>query len=762
MQMKKAFFIVFFCTLTVLFNGCTGKGSLEDEMLKKESRDSDVSEWLSDGYAFSACVEIAGDEGIFYRARSGGNDPQLMDSTLYYKTISRGQGILESAIYVQERGEKARLLLHFGKEDRKFLYRFAIGEDGCLYLLYGESNTEGEAESYILTKMDTEMRELYSVDIAQSLADTNVYDLKAKTDGGIYGMTEDGTVLFWNKQGELQEKFSLNIDKVDAFNPGGLICTRTAGDYAYFMPQEEDGLTKVLLYNLDIWREKGEAKRNTAQPLIVDLHSHSIAAKNNEQLFMFVDRDGAYLADKNGLWEMELPDGVLKRLFTWEEVNLPAESIQQMERQEDGSFLFYVFDSLGNRNYWYSVEPVPASEKQEKVELVLGVAGIQYDTNSLISLLDRVVLSYNMLHPECSVTIRRYGGADLTDFQLELLKGGGPDILLEPWTYFDMENLLKKNAVVDLAPYLEAAREVTREDILPGILDAITKEEQISRIPLSFSVRVLIIPKEIAKGEMTPKELLALAAKDARYRDIYPLSVWGILAGGEIGRYVDEERKSCSFNSEEFINLLEDMRILEEREWMGSSKLREELFHDRQLLLIQDELSCMLDYLYMRAAFADCGRIAGYPNSSGELRYPLNMYDWLGINNASEHKEEAWNFIEFCLSYTSLADKVSDRFAVIKDTFEEQIHFENIEKLNGAHFYPNNFTDKGIDWTNPVFTTKEETDWLREITEHLYFYENDDLKNIIMEESEAFFAGDISAQEAAKRIQNRAMLVLGE
>ena len=89
-------------------------------MLKKESRDSDASEWLSDGYAFSACVEIAGDEGIFYRAQSGGNDPQLMDSTLYYKTISRGQGILESAIYVQERGEKARLLLHFGKEDRNF------------------------------------------------------------------------------------------------------------------------------------------------------------------------------------------------------------------------------------------------------------------------------------------------------------------------------------------------------------------------------------------------------------------------------------------------------------------------------------------------------------------------------------------------------------------------------------------------------------------------------------------------------------------
>ena len=58
--------------------------------------------------------------------------------------------------------------------------------------------------------------------------------------------------------------------------------------------------------------------------------------------------------------------------------------------------------------------------------------------------------------------------------------------------------------------------------------------------------------------------------------------------------------------------------------------------------------------------------------------------------------------------------------------------------------------------------TQEETDFLREIPEHLYLYENENLLRVISEEASAFFAGDISAREAAERIQNRASLVLAE
>ena len=75
----------------------------------------------------------------------------------------------------------------------------------------------------------------------------------------------------------------------------------------------------------------------------------------------------------------------------------------------------------------------------------------------------------------------------------------------------------------------------------------------------------------------------------------------------------------------------------------------------------------------------------------------------------------------------------------------------------GNYFYDSSNGDVIFEPTN-----QEETDFLREISEHLYLYENQNLLQIISEEADAFFAGDISAEEAAERIQNRASLVLSE
>ena len=143
-----------------------------------------------------------------------------------------------------------------------------------------------------------------------------------------------------------------------------------------------------------------------------------------------------------------------------------------------------------------ALEPVPASQIPEKKELVLGVAGTSWYNDSLASKIDQVVLSYNRIHPECHITVKEYEEKAVSDFQLELLKGEGPDILLERQSFFDMDDLSAKGAVEDLMPYLAAAEDVSAEDILPGILDLITKNGKIPRIPLSFAVDVMILPED--------------------------------------------------------------------------------------------------------------------------------------------------------------------------------------------------------------------------------------------------------------------------
>ena len=767
--------------LVMLLCGCTGNAVSGGQTAGGEQETPSTGALTSggmelpEGYTLLPGFEDAGRESEM-------REIHLVDNTLYYCILDWDQErkVRLTDIYRQERGKEACLLLSFGKgkEEGNWLENFAVGEDGSLYLLYSERKTSNEVEAYFLRKLDKDLKTLYLTDITTGVekaldinddAPGGIFAMETGADGCLYGMTFHGTAIFWDENGKYQESFSLNVGSQGGSR--GLVNAGSSGVYSYWILSDSDDNPVVQLYDLDAWREMGEGKRRMAEPLFI---SKKTAPETEVSVYGTLDsfyvfggrEDGIYLADRNRLWRVDLAGGPLKELFAWEDISLKAGYVKEILRQEDGGFLLYIFDTLEKENYWVDLEPVPVSQIPQKVELVLGVAGQYLYHSSLTSVIDQVVLSYNRTHPECHITIKKYEENGVRNLQLELLKGEGPDILLERKTFFDMDNLLQKGAVEDLAPFLEEAEEMTAEEIVPGILEQITKEGKIPRIPLSFAVDIMLVPSDTPKEVMTPEELIALMTQNEQgYTDLF---TWPgtflrqLLLGGEIERYVDEENSRGSFDSEEFIRLLEALTVLNDREGLREQKEREERFREGQLTVIVEELNCMGDYLCIRDAFSDSVRITGFPNSSGELRYPAKLYDWLGINSASEHKKEAWSFIEFCLSYTSRSDLVEDRFAVTKDVFEQQTHYEKTEKHDYRYLWSDYSEDRTVLLEDVASVTQEETDFLRGIADHLYYYENDDLMQIIEEEAAAFYAGDIDAQEAAKRIQNRAALVLGE
>jgi hypothetical protein len=125
---------------------------------------------------------------------------------------------------------------------------------------------------------------------------------------------------------------------------------------------------------------------------------------------------------------------------------------------------------------------------------------------------------------------------------------------------------------------------------------------------------------------------------------------------------------------------------------------------------------------------------------------------------ALPYKQLYGRTFEFCLSYATRFSNTSDRFVVTSDAFSRQSHhdYENLIDVMEPALFDGGGTMRFDS------TTQEETDFLWEMTKHLYLYEDSNLLRVISEESKAYFAGDISAQEAAERIQNRASLVLGE
>lgn len=707
---------------------------------------------LPEGYAMAVNYESAGEELEM-------RNLQLRGSALYYFDIMEGR-----SIYRQEKGEEPQLLLDIaGNGD--WLEGFAMGKEEEMYLLLSDQTDYRDAQRYTLKKLAGQ-QEVYSVDVSEELAAAgvqHVYDLEVADEGRIYAMTLQGTVVFWNENGEYQDSFSLLRPTENMPEGCGLVNAGARGVYAYIIKKEESRM-EMQFYDLEAFRELGEEGRRTAKPLPARLEEAPVKVMQifgqNQPFFVFSDReDGVYLIDQNRLWQISLEDGSLETVLAWKDAELKAEYVREILRQEDGSFLVFLEDTMEKHNYWVTMKAVPVAEIPEKTELVLGVAGSMGYRTTLFSHMDQVVISYNRTHPDCHVTIKSYGDI-ANEFQLELVQGKGPDIFLDRISYFDMDNLFQKGAVEDLAPYLEERK----QDIIPGILELITKDGGIPRIPLTFSVHVMMVSADAPEGVMTPEELIAyINGNEGNYVDymIWPNVLLNqILSGAEMDRFVDEANKSCSFDSEEFIGLLEGLASLGERQKPGQLTDRADFMHAGKTNVVLGELESMADYLSIRDSFSDVARITGFPTSSGELRYPAELFDWLGINSASEHKSEAWDFIEFCMDYTSRADNVNERFVLTKDKFEQQTQYDT-EEYHLVNWFPH-YSSVMIDLENLPPVTGEETDFLREISEHLYFYENHRLLQIIEEEAASFFEGQKSAGEAAELIQNRAQMLLNE
>ncbi len=739
---------------------------------------------LPEGYVLSALFEDAGRDTKMHRPL---HTTHMVGNSLYYNftTFDQKQNTIVTNVYIQEKGKEPRLL-DLPVKDRELIRCIAVGEDSCLYLLYEKQGEDENIEAYTLEKRDKDLKVVYSADttadIKEAAADmeeaSNVYIdfMEAGADGKLYGLTSNGIVLCWDEAGTYQGSCTLPNGLSTAMYSEkicfGLANAGSSGVYAYWGGTGELNKRCVLLYDLKKWLEMDESERKDAAPLQVDFSSAPESMSiNTSDLFVFSGyEDGLYLTDPNRLWQISLTDGSGEPLLTWQDFTLKSGYVTEIRRQEGGGFLLYAFDSLEQENYWVTLEPVPADELPEKTELVLGIADNSRSSKpSLLTKIDQVILSYNRTHPDSHVTVQKYPESSLTNLQLELINGKGPDILMELESFFDMETLMSKGALEDLASYLAGSGAISDEDILPGILTLITdKDGRIPRIPLSFSAGIMILPKDRPQEIMTPQEAVRFMAQgENEYVDMF---MWPqtfliqVLSGAEMDQFVDSKNKSCSFNSEEFISLLEQTAELADIQMIMEHGSRFEPFRSGQLSAIVDNLSCMGDYLCIRASLSDMADITGYPNSSRELRYPAKLYDWLGINSASGHKEEAWGFVEFCLAYISRSDDVADRFAVTKDKFDRQTQFGGDDGSGSLSYQVlgNLFLAPGYGMVDFGPATQEETDFLREIPEHLYLYENENLLRVISEEASAFFAGDISAREAAERIQNRASLVLAE
>lgn len=356
-----------------------------------------------------------------------------------------------------------------------------------------------------------------------------------------------------------------------------------------------------------------------------------------------------------------------------------------------------------------------------------------------------IVNDFNRTSEEYRVEVIQFGEDGLTAelLRTQLIAGEGPDI----FAFYDRSSLadLGANSFEDLLVYLDADAEYGRDTLAPELLGAMCAQDKLDWLPYSFGISTFTAPSAyLSEPGFSFDEAKQAAAKAGlplfpgwMTRDI----LWGWLSDFAVGQYMDLETGTCSFDSEDYISLLEECAAAAAEFGSDSAALYNSLL---QFELLQNliRVSTISDNYGGAYAFV------GVPNetTNGSMFSPDLCF---AISSTSGNKDAAWQLVRSCLSdehqqmnLTSFPASASVLDAMIDDAVE-----------NGVHYYEYEYELDEADAAK-LRGLISETQTVQDAYPAVL--------NIMAEDAAQFFAGQITAEQAAVYTQNRVSTWLAE
>ena len=356
-----------------------------------------------------------------------------------------------------------------------------------------------------------------------------------------------------------------------------------------------------------------------------------------------------------------------------------------------------------------------------------------------------IVNDFNRTSEGYRVEVQLLGEGGLTAelLRTQLIAGEGPDI----FAFYDRSSLadLGANSFEDLLIYLDADEEYGRDTLVPELLEAMCVQGKLSWLPYSFGISTFTAPSAyLSEPGFSFDEAKQAAAKAGlplfpgwMTRDI----LWGWLSDFAVGQYMDLEAGTCSFDSEDYISLLEECAAAASEFGSDSAALYNSLlqFELLQNLIRVSTISSNYggDYAYV-----------GAPNetTNGSMFSPDLCFT---ISSASEHKDAAWQLVRSCLSEEHQS-ALSGGFPASAQALDALI---DDAVANGVHYYEYEYELDEADVAKLRGLISE-----TQTAQDAY----PAVLNIMAEDAAQFFAGQITAEQAAAYTQDRVSIWLAE
>lgn len=436
-----------------------------------------------------------------------------------------------------------------------------------------------------------------------------------------------------------------------------------------------------------------------------------------------------------------------RHIFNWSDVGLSTSDIHLGELS-DGRLV--VLAASPDQTQTFSYEMAVISQGVDE-RTVLSMVSLSADPGVVQAVSDfnktnsRYRVELTEYYPyEQNVSDEEWNNAVL-NLNTRILSGDMPDIL-------DMSDLSvqvyhNKGLLENLYPYMESDPAIHMDDYFENVFKAISIDGKLPYITDGVGVSTMLADADIMN---TSSGWTLQSLEDVL--NTYGANSVSNLSGAFFLKvmlqaddsFVDWTSGKCSFDSPEFIKLLELAGEIQN----SSQNSAGEALSGTHAAAYQAVLS-IYNITQYRDYYHGNLELLGLPGSNGAY-HALIPEVKIGISSASQKKEGAWEFVRTLLSEEH--QKSCMMLPIHKGAFEAVMQAAIDGKSTWKWLYENgNATAEDAGLTKMLLSSADYA-----------ANGNQTMENLVLTEAQEYFSGARSAQEAAEKIQRRVSLYINE
>lgn len=637
----------------------------------------------------------------------------------------------------------------------------AVTEEAVEDMIIAEPGYEGEyytpSEEYALMKFDLSGNLLTTIDLSPVMEDQDYFYAQqlVEMSGGELLVVSDMNLFVFGADGTLAQNLPVNgyVNSAVALADGGALITY----YDY------ENMVEAMMV----------LKNGAMTPLQSDFNS------NNGVRFFPGDDKSVFVTDYEVLYKLDVTTGTTEKILSWLDSDIVGYSVDGVFALSEDKLVATStrYDEIAGRQVFelITLTKTPVSEMPERSVLSYGCLWPD-------SRIQQQIINFNrksQTHRIAIIDYSKYNTEDnyelgLEQMEKDMVTGACPDIV-DISNLTNVDKYISKGVFTDLVTLMTEDGEYTMDSFLTGPLSGYMEDGKLYALPLSCSMQILYGSARLMQGKSAiSMEELADFAKNMEegvgiMQYMTSTGMLELLYNWNLSRFVDYSSASCSFDSPDFIAMMELCRYLPESiDWSDDSMV----YMDEMQMLQEGSMLMSLGYMSDPWSAKMVMNLYNEENGIMHLNLPgteypalLRSYNGMAVSAASPHQDAAWDFIKSMLtdeaqdSFYEIPVTVSAFDKMMEEAMEKSYYMQDGEKV----YYDDTMWIGEVEYDLSPLTQAQAEEFKTMVNTAMFAGSYDsNIWEIISEESGAFFAGDKSAEETAALIQNRVKIYLGE